>query len=77
MATTFDKAFPYFDKGVHITGLFKKGKNKPNNLPLIVLIHGGVINAAYFDNPSFSSVILERKKKENMTLILLSGTPRF
>lgn len=56
MATTFDLQFPLERNGLHLTGLFKRAKTDSGTLPLVVLIHGGGANAAYFDNSGYSCV---------------------
>ncbi|KAF7179752.1 hypothetical protein CNMCM7691_008802 [Aspergillus felis] len=41
---------------IQITGLFKRGRrNECSRYPLIVLIHGGSMNAAYFDDSIYST----------------------
>lgn len=55
METTYDKELQLQAKGLQITGLLKLGRQ--TFLPLIVFIHGGGTNAAYFDNKGHSYVL--------------------
>ncbi|KAJ6014789.1 Oxidoreductase 2OG-Fe(II) oxygenase family [Penicillium herquei] len=73
MAQTYDEAFPFRGKGVEVTGLLKRGKGEGRDLPLIVLIHGGAINAAYFDNPSFSYPAILSERGHNVLNIQRAG----
>ncbi|KAJ5288892.1 Oxidoreductase 2OG-Fe(II) oxygenase family [Penicillium angulare] len=73
MANTYDKAIPFGSADLEVTGLFKRGKLGGNDLPLIVLIHGGAVNAAYFDNSSFSYPAILSERGHNVLNIQRSG----
>ncbi|KAJ5115695.1 Major facilitator superfamily domain general substrate transporter [Penicillium angulare] len=73
MAKTYDKAIPFGSADLEVTGLFKRGKSVGKDLPLIVLIHGGAVNAAYFDNSSFSYPAILSERGHNVLNIQRSG----
>lgn len=54
MAKNFDEVFTLDDEGLQVQGLYKKRRLSVELLPLVVFIHGGGANAAYFDNSSYS-----------------------
>ena len=56
MASTFDQIFPIQSEGLQLTGLLKARNAASGSLPLVVFIHGGGANAAYFDNSSYSYI---------------------
>lgn len=56
MTSSSDHVFPLQSEGLQVTGLFKKRNPTVTPRSLVVFIHGGGANAAYFDNPGFRYV---------------------
>ncbi|KAJ5220378.1 Oxidoreductase 2OG-Fe(II) oxygenase family [Penicillium chermesinum] len=73
MASNFDQVISLQGDGLEVQGLLKRRTPSTTSLPLVVFIHGGGANAAYFDNSSYSYPRVLSEQGHNVLNIQRAG----